>query len=116
MGNENPLTPGDVPGCLPGNQEGHDAMTSLPELTSRWTQLSQRWDAYLSALTPESLTDAVYKVSSISGQRQATQRSDILIHVCTHAQYTIAQVVNMMRHAGADSLPDTMLITLARHG
>jgi uncharacterized damage-inducible protein DinB len=38
----------------------------------------------------------------------------VLLHVCTHAQYTTAQVVNMLRQVGATSLPDTMLITLAR--
>jgi len=34
--------------------------------------------------------------------------------VCTHAQYTTAQVINMLRQLGAQPLPDPMLITLAR--
>jgi uncharacterized damage-inducible protein DinB len=35
------------------------------------------------------------------------------MHVCTHAHYTAAQVVNMLRQIGVE-LPETMLITLAR--
>lgn len=114
VGNENPLTPGDARGKLPGNQEGEAAMTALSELRSRWSELDQRWTAYLIALSSDSLTETVYKNNSVSGQRLPTQRSDILIHVCTHAQYTTAQVVNMMRHVGVEQLPDPMLITLAR--
>ncbi len=113
-GNETPLTPGDAAGQLPGNQQGEGAMVSLSELTIRWAKLDEQWNTYLDTLTQNSLSKFVYKVSSTSGQRQRTQVSDILIHICTHAQYTIAQIVNMMRHAGAGSLKDTMLITLAR--
>ncbi len=42
MGNETPLTPGDVRGKLPGNQEGEAAMISLSELRSRWKELNDR--------------------------------------------------------------------------
>ena len=38
----------------------------------------------------------------------------MLLHLCTHAQYTVAQAVNMLRQAGAEALPDVMLISLAR--
>jgi len=113
-GNENPLTPGDVSGKLPGNQEGAGALSSLADLRLRWDELAARWQAYLDALTPDSLDDTVYKTSSLSGLRAATQRSDILLHVCTHAQYTTAQIINMMRQAGLKQFPDPMLITLAR--
>lgn len=113
-GNESPLTPGDARGKLPGNQESEGAMASLTELRARWRELDQRWGAYFAALEPESLSETVYKTNSVSGQRLPTQRSDILIHVCTHAQYTTAQVINMMRHVGVEQLPDPMLITLAR--
>ncbi|APZ93357.1 DinB family protein [Fuerstiella marisgermanici] len=115
-GNESPLTPGDARGKLPGNQEGEGAMASLTELRARWRELDQRWVAYLAALEPESLSETVYKNNSVSGQRLPTQRSDILIHVCTHAQYTTAQLVNMLRQAGQTDLPDVMLISMAREG
>ena len=114
MGNENPLTPGDARGKLPGNQEGEGPISSLSELRSRWSELDHRWQSYLESLSSNSLSDIVYKISSLSGQRAGTHRSDILIHVCTHAHYTAAQVINMMRHAGVEELPDPMLITMAR--
>lgn len=113
-GNESPLTPGDARGKLPGNQEGEGAMSTLTELRIRWSDLDQRWAAYLTALEPESLSETVYKNNSVSGQRLPTQRSDILVHVCTHAQYTAAQLVNMLRQAGQTDLPDVMLISMAR--
>lgn len=113
-GHEDPLTPGDARGKLPGNQEGENAISSVSELRARWAELNQRFQTYLDVVTADSLTETVYKISSLSGKLAATQRSDILIHVCTHAQYTTAQVINMMRHAGVEQLPDPMLITLAR--
>lgn len=114
QGNENPVAPGDVPGKLPGNQDGEDPITSLAGLCSRWKDLETRWDAYLESLSTESLSEDVYKISSSSGKRSATQRSDILLHVCTHAQYTTAQLMNMLRHLGVKQFPDPMLITMAR--
>jgi uncharacterized damage-inducible protein DinB len=113
-GNEDPLVPGDLPKKLTGNQEGPGAISSLDELKSKWPQLDTRWQAYLQNLTGDNLDDKLVKVSSSTGKRHATRRSDVLLHVCTHAQYTTAQVINMLRHVGADALPDVMLITLAR--
>ncbi len=113
-GDETPLTPGDVPGKLPGNQEGAEAMRSLDELAQNWQQLESRWQAYLAGLAETDLDQIVYKVSSRGSTRQPTRRADILLHVCTHAHYTTAQVINMLRQLGVGSLPDPMLITLAR--
>jgi uncharacterized damage-inducible protein DinB len=56
-----------------------------------------------------------YQTDSLSGQRFGTRRSDVLLHVCTHAHYTAAQVINMLRQVGVEKLPETMLISLARH-
>jgi uncharacterized damage-inducible protein DinB len=116
LGNDDPLTPGDLPGRLPGNQLGEGAVTTFGDLTRRWADLKGRWDAYLAALTPEALDEPVYKVSTSSGRgkRFGTRRADVLLHLCTHAQYTVAQAVNMLRQAGAGELPDVMLISLAR--
>jgi uncharacterized damage-inducible protein DinB len=116
LGDETPLFVGDVPGKLPGNQEGDGAMTSLDELATTWQALHGRWRAYLSQLQSESLNKIVYKVSTSSGfgQRFTTKRGDVLLHVCTHAQYTTAQLVNMLRQLGHGQLPDVMLITLVR--
>src|SRR5262249_15929849 len=116
LGNDDPLTPGDLPGRLPGNQQGEGAVTGLDDLRGRWAKLKARWDAYRARLTPESLDETGYKVSTSSGRgrRFGTRRADGLFHLCTHAQYTVAQAVNMLRQAGAADLPDVMLISLAR--
>ena len=116
LGNEDPVAPGDLPGCLPGNQQGEGGVAGLGDLRERWAELKGRWDAYLAGLTPEALDEPVYKVSTSSGRgrRLATRRADVLLHLCTHAQYTVAQAVNMLRQAGAETLPDVMLISMAR--
>jgi uncharacterized damage-inducible protein DinB len=113
QGEKSALTPGDVPGKLPGNQEGEGAARSLAELKGRWGELEARWNAYLQQLTAEQLKHDVVKVSS-AGVQISTRRLDVLLHVCTHAHYTTAQVVNMLRQLGAAQLPDPMLISLAR--
>ncbi len=116
LGNEAPLLPGDLPGKLPGNQLGEGPITSYEELKSRWSELSQRWADYLQSLTADSLDELVSKQSTSSGagKRHVTRRADVLLHLCTHAHYTMAQAVNMLRQVGAKDLPDLMLITLAR--
>ena len=113
-GEEAPIAPGDAAGKLPGNQEAADAFTSLEQLRQAWSSLDERWERYLTSLQAAALDEIVYKTSSLGGQRAGTRRGDILLHVCTHAQYTTAQVVNMMRHCGVATLPDAMLISLAR--
>lgn len=116
LGNESPVMPGDVVGKLPGNQEGEGAIPSFDELASRWEELDQRWNVYLDTLTDDDLDEIVYKTSTSSGlgKRHGTRRADILLHVCTHAQYTTAQLLNMLRQLGVSPLPDVMLISLAR--
>ncbi len=116
QGREEALTPGDLPGKLPGNQQGEGAIKSLSELSREWSALKQTWNGYLAGLTPESLDELVYRKRSGSAEtkRFATRRADVLLHVCTHAHYTTAQVVNMLRQIGVEKLPDTMLVVLAR--
>jgi uncharacterized damage-inducible protein DinB len=116
LGNDDRVVPGDLPRQIPGNQLGQDGFATLNELRREWARLEERWKRYLAALSPEALDEPVYKWRSAPGQAQrlATSRTDVLLHVCTHAQYTTAQAVNMLRHIGVEKLPDTMLITLAR--
>jgi uncharacterized damage-inducible protein DinB len=114
LGDEDPLLPGDLPGNIPGNQLGEGKIASLAELKQKWSELQMRWMAYLAQLQPESLDDKVHKIIMSTRQRMATKRSDILLHVCTHAQYTTAQVINMLRQLGVKKLPESMLISLAR--
>lgn len=108
--------PGDAPGELPGNQSGPGAIQTVAELRAQWTELEVRWDEHLRSLTAESLDETIYKVSTSSGhgRKLATRRGDVLLHLSLHAQYTTAQVVNMLRQLGVRPLPDVMLISLAR--
>lgn len=116
LGNESPTMPGDLPNRLPGNQQGEDAIRTLEEFVGQWRDLDARWLAYLNTLTDDSLSETVFKISTSSGAglRHGTTRSDILLHVCTHAHYTTAQLVNMLRQLDQAELPDVMLITMAR--
>lgn len=117
LGNESPVLPGDLPGELPGNQKGEGALQSFSELKQNWAELDQRWIHYLNELTDDSLEEIVSKRSTSSGKGKVhrTKCYDVLLHVCTHAHYTTAQVVNMLRHVGVKSLPDPMLISMARN-
>lgn len=116
QGNDDPLVPGDLPGKIPGNQEGEDRIQALPELARKWYELERRWNSYLRELPPESLAEIVFKNSIVGGisKRYGTRRADVLLHVCTHAQYTTAQLVNMLRQLGVQPLPEVMLIALVR--
>ncbi|OYP33873.1 DinB family protein [Rhodopirellula sp. MGV] len=113
-GDVTPLTPGDQQGKLPGNQEGDNPIQTLSELEQRWRLLDKEWQGYLDALKDADLNRPINKVSSLSGQRSSTKCVDILLHVCTHAQYTTSQLINMLRQVGHTELPDVMLITMAR--
>jgi len=114
-GEENALFPGDVRGKLPGNQLDEGGPKTLAEVRERWAELDGRWNEYVERLTAESLDDTVYRFTSLGGgMRFGTRRSDVLLHVCMHAHYHAAQTVNMLRQAGVEKLPDTMVISLAR--
>ena len=89
LGNEAFLVPGDLPGKIPGNQQGEGGITGLDDLRQKWSALDRRWVGYLAALTPAALEEVVYRRSSL-GQQFGTRRGDVLLHVCTHAHYTAA--------------------------
>src|SRR6516165_8286575 len=59
LGNEAFLVPGDVPGKIPGNQQGKGGITSLDDLRQKWSVLEQRWIDYLASLTPLALDEVV---------------------------------------------------------
>ncbi len=116
LGDEEPLVPGDLPDQLPGNQAGQGAIQNLDELIVKWAALDQRWLSYLADLDGGDLDGLVAKKSTFVGNGKVyrTKVYDVLLHVCTHAQYTTAQAVNMLRQLGVKELPNTMLISLAR--
>ena len=116
LGDDAFVVPGDRPGKLTGNQEAEGGIATLAELREKWATLERRWADHLALLTPESLDEVVYKTSVMlaPGQRWETRRSDVLLHVCLHAHYTAAQVVNMLRQNGVTDLPPAMLTVMAR--
>jgi uncharacterized damage-inducible protein DinB len=99
-----------------GNQQAEGGIRTPDELRQRWSALEGRWADYLASLTPAALVEVVYKTSVVlgPGKRWETRRSDVLLHVCTHARYTAAQVVNMLRQVGVAELPQAMLTSMAR--
>lgn len=109
------MVPGDMPGKLPGNQLGEDGIADLADLRQKWGDLERRWTDYLAGLTPDVLEETVTRWSAAFQTRLSLRRSDVLLHVCTHAHYTSAQVVNMLRQVGVENLPHTMLTAMARH-
>jgi uncharacterized damage-inducible protein DinB len=113
LGNEAAVAPGDAPGMLPGNQLGEGGIASLADLRQEWARLEGRYADYLAGLSPAALDDTVHRYSLALQTRLSLHRSDALLHVCTHAHYTAAQVVNMLRQCGA-ALPQTMLVAMAR--
>ncbi len=117
LGNETALAPGDVAGKLPGNQEGPGAISNVEGLRAQWSALDARWQQFLAELSDVALERPVSRVATtgkLAGQRLPTRCLDVLLHVCTHAQYTTAQIVNMLRQLGAEKFPDVMMISLAR--
>ena len=116
QGNETALLLGDLPGMIPGNQQGEGAIKDLAELREKWAALDKRWADYLAALMPSSLEETIYRSRKTGDQVQrfGCRRSDALLHVCTHAHYTSTQVINMLRHCGVAKLPEVMLIAMAR--
>lgn len=95
-----------------------DSFETLEQLLIAWEAQERRWVRYLDDLTPGQLAAPVTR-HTVRGVF-VTPALDVLIHVCTHAQYTTAQLVNMLRHLGvpAAALPDSMMITMSRreHG
>ncbi|MEM8834454.1 MAG: DinB family protein [Planctomycetota bacterium] len=93
--------------------EGHAATgvddESLPDLASveaAWPAIDARWAAYLKALTEERLADRIERDSKVLGRRYTILARDVLVHVCTHHLYTLAQASNMLRRLGTD-VPQT---------
>jgi uncharacterized damage-inducible protein DinB len=114
LGDDDPLCPGDVRDQLAGNQLGERGIGSLGELRQKWAVLEDRWQKYLADLPADSLDDPVRRRTLFGSGNQPLicSRSDVLLHVCLHAHYTEAQVINMLRHLGVKNLPPRMLAQL----
>src|SRR5215471_1955441 len=80
LGHDDALVPGDLPGQLPGNQQGQGGITGPDDLRQKWSALEQRWAGYLVTLTSESLGELVSRKSTSSGlgKRFGPRRGDVL--------------------------------------
>src|SRR5277367_2926493 len=47
LGNEDAVVQGDLPGKIPGNQQGEGGITELDDLRQKWSAQEQRWIGYL---------------------------------------------------------------------
>jgi len=89
----------------------------LDALREAWAELDARWAAFFDDLTDADLGKPITKTSTSSGKGKTftTPMSDVLLHVSTHAAYTMAQLNQMLRQLGrADLCVDVMLITMSR--
>src|SRR6516165_9440511 len=55
LGNEGFLMPGDLPGQIPGNQQGEGGVMDLADLRLKWSELEKRWTDYLRNLASAAL-------------------------------------------------------------
>src|SRR5215831_19775901 len=55
LGNEEFLVSGDLPGKIPGNQQGEGGVTDLADLRLKWSELEKRWTGYLANLSSAAL-------------------------------------------------------------
>jgi uncharacterized damage-inducible protein DinB len=84
----------------------------LQELADRWADLDRRWLDALARLDGSDLERPVLR-ADLRNQRFTLDRVDAHLQVCTHAAYTAAQLVNMLRRLGVAPLPNCMLVAMA---
>lgn len=90
--------------ALTGNAATGVDDESLPDLASvesAWPEIDRRWSVYLDDLTEDRLAERIERDSRVLGRRYTILVRDILVHVCTHHMYTLAQASNMLRRLGA---------------
>ncbi|MGP1346704.1 MAG: DinB family protein [Phycisphaerales bacterium] len=85
----------------------------LAGLRAAWEPIDRRWGAFLATLTDEMLGAPVERYSAVWKRHYTTYAGDVLLHVATHAAYTTAQAMNMLRRLGVRELPGMDLILMA---
>ncbi len=84
----------------------------LDDLANQWADLDRRWQDLLARLDRSDLERPIFR-TDLRNQWFSLGRLDAHLQVCTHAAYTAAQVVNMLRRLGVAPLPSCMLVTMA---
>lgn len=96
------------------NLPNADAFPSLAALEAAWQEVDARWERYFARLTHAQLDEAAVRRR---GDREFTTTvAEVLMHVCTHQHYHMAQLVNMLRQLEAlpEPRPSLDFITMAR--
>ena len=100
---------GDAPARLPGNGRRAIRAVHIPRRTDLDVGGPRRRSNKVpgGADRARRLSKAVFKVSTSSDavRRFGTRRSDVLLHVCAHAQCTTAQLVDMLRQLVVEAPP-----------
>jgi uncharacterized damage-inducible protein DinB len=84
----------------------------LEELANRWADVDRRWLDALARLEGSDLERPVLR-ADLQNRCFSLGGVDAHLQVCTHAAYTAAQVVNMLRRLGVTPLPSCMLVAMA---
>jgi uncharacterized damage-inducible protein DinB len=85
---------------------------SLDALAREWARVDQRWLALLANIDGARLDRTVTR-ADLRNQLLRIDGLDAHLQVCTHAAYTAAQVINMLRHLGIEPLPNCMLVAMS---
>jgi uncharacterized damage-inducible protein DinB len=84
----------------------------LEALANRWADIDNRWLNALGRLEGSDLERPVLR-ADLRNRCLSLDAVDAHLQVCTHAAYTAAQVVNMLRRLGVNPLPTCMLVAMA---
>lgn len=107
-----------VDGVPSGALATGDDLPTWARLDAAWAIVDERWRALFDGLAAADLARPIAKrrvmPGAAAGAAHHTALLDVLLHVCTHAQYTTAQCINMLRRLGIEPLPDVQLIRMAR--
>ena len=80
-------------------------------MADQWGELDRRWLDVLARLDSSELEQTVQR-ADLRNQCFTLDSMDAHLQVCTHAAYTAAQVVNMLRRLGVAPLPNCMLVAI----
>jgi len=91
-----------------------DVFPSLGALETAWSAVEARWERMLGGLDDARLAEPA--VRRRNDRDLVTSTGEVLMHVCTHQHYHMAQLVNMLRQIDAlpDPRPSIDFITMAR--
>lgn len=89
-----------------------DGFDTIEAVRTAWESVDRRWHEYLAGLDEALLATRIRRTSAVVGEYEIAVR-DVLLHVPTHAAYTNAQAVNMLRQLSVEELPTTGLARMA---